>query len=75
MNWCMHLETTDVDEDGKAVCVKCGATLQQRLTRELLTETFEIVRRQGYHSMKCVETELGWCCADDCPTVKRALHD
>ncbi len=72
MNWCMHLKTTATDEDGKAICLKCGATIQLVLTRELFMETVEQVKRSGYHSMDCVETDEGWCCASGCPSVRRA---
>lgn len=70
-NACSHRRMTDADEDGKAVCVGCGAVVQVALTSTVLTETFEMVRRDfgslgGRHSMRCVDTPEGWCCADDC---------
>jgi hypothetical protein len=68
---CGHWEMTAPDENGVAICVKCGtAIVGQILTRDLLVEAFERVRRDhgsyGAHSMACVDTPDGWCCATDC---------
>jgi len=73
--WCAHLDVTPDDPDGRAFCVKCGALTSQRLTLPLLLNTFEAIRRDhgmaGRHSMRCVDTPEGWCCADDCTLTIR----
>lgn len=67
--WCAHYEQSPPDEDGTTICLRCGIALPGSvLTRQLMEETIERVKRQGYHSMRCVPTDEGWCCADDCPS-------
>lgn len=67
---CGHWEMTAPDENGVAICVACGAAFPVVLTRAVLVNAFERVRRDhgpyGAHSMACVETPDGWCCALDC---------
>lgn len=72
-NWlCAHWEMTAPDDDGVAVCVKCGAAFPVVLTETLLLEQMELVRRHRYHAKGCVETDEGWCCAANCPTQRRS---
>lgn len=68
---CSHPETAgEPDENGQAICTACGELVTVTLTPALFRRTCELVRRDfgmaGRHSMRCVETPDGWCCADDC---------
>lgn len=73
--WCAHSETTPADEDGYAICCACGARIPTRLTPALLHSTFDALLRDhgryGRHSRRCVNSDLGWVCADDCRMVRR----
>lgn len=71
-NQCWHSKTSDADNHGDAICLGCGAKVRTKLTESNFREFGEQVLRQGYHSMRCVRSDLGWVCADDCPSVKRA---
>jgi hypothetical protein len=77
--WCAHLNHGPTLE-GRAICGDCGAVVRTQLTRELMDETVEMIKRDhgmfGRHSMACVESDLGWCCADDCsfPANARLLR-
>lgn len=69
-NPCWHEQTGPADEMGEAICLACGAVVRTTLTEANLRQTFEFVRRDfGHgrrHSMRCVQSDLGWVCADDC---------
>jgi hypothetical protein len=69
-NFCAHEHTTNPDEMGEALCAACGNVVRTTLTLANLTDTFERIRRDhgrfGRHSMRCVHSDLGWVCADDC---------
>jgi hypothetical protein len=70
MKWCGHWEMTAPDGNGVAICVRCGAAFPVVLTGALMREQAELVRR-GPHSMACVDTPDGWCCAPDCVAERR----
>jgi hypothetical protein len=57
------------------VCLRCGRSLRVQLTRALMEETVELIKRDGYHSVQCVETPEGWCCVPDCPTERSRRGD
>lgn len=69
-NACAHAQTSPPDEMGEAICGDCGHVVRTTLTLANLTDTFERVLRdhgQGRrHSMRCVRSDLGWICGDDC---------
>jgi hypothetical protein len=72
-NGCTHPRHSDV-VNGQAICLDCGFVLEPFLTARALDRTIESIRRDygdGYrHSMSCVDTPAGWCCASDCTMAK-----
>jgi hypothetical protein len=70
---CWHSRQSEADENGDTICMECGAAVRGAvLTKGMFFRFSEQVLRQGHHSMRCVRSDLGWVCADDCPSVKRA---
>jgi hypothetical protein len=69
-SFCSHEQTSPPDEMGEAICVSCGNRVRTTLTEANLIDTFERIYRDhgvyGRHSMRCVRSDLGWVCADDC---------
>ena len=69
-NPCTHAQTSGPDEMGEAICASCGNRVRTTLTLPNLLETFDLMRRDhgryGRHSRRCVDSDLGWVCADDC---------
>jgi hypothetical protein len=67
---CWHSRQSEADANGDTICMECGETVRGAvLTKALFFEFRERVLRQGSHSMRCVRSDLGWVCADDCPSA------
>jgi hypothetical protein len=62
--WCVHWNTTPA-VDGTKICLRCGAAIEEPDIRRDLQRAAEIIRRAP-HSMRCVESDGEWFCADDC---------
>lgn len=75
-NPCWHSPTSPADENGEAICSACGAVVVTTLTKNLMMRQFETIRRNhghyGSHSMRCVDSDAGWVCAEDCSIPRRA---
>lgn len=70
-NACWHSNQSQPDTDGDAICFDCGKTLRGVvLTKAMFMRFSETALRQGYHSMRCVRSDLGWVCAADCPSMR-----
>lgn len=47
--WCFHPHLIE-DDDGRAICVACLSVITTRLTRAMLDEHFEQLKRTRYRS-------------------------
>lgn len=65
--WCVHRDITPTDDDGRAVCIRCGATVAVPgpLTEKMLSDTFAALMRQP-HTSSCVRIDGHWVCAKRC---------
>ena len=71
--YCSHPRHTDI-VDGQALCVDCGDVVEPFITQRGLERMAALIERDygyaGRHSLACVPTPDGWCCATDC-TMRR----
>lgn len=64
--FCAHVRTTDPDEQGQAICLRCGGLIVIRLTEHTFLEAVDAVRRNG-HTRRCVSIPGGgWVCSQEC---------
>ena len=43
--WCGHSVTTEPDEDGYGLCLKCGSLVVLRLTRKIFEKQIAAMKR------------------------------